>query len=445
MLHNHIMSLSLECQQFVSERFENKSGHSVLHVVSKAETESVRCLECGRRVYVQDHYSGILKDIPLYAGETLVLEVKVHRYQCAECGQTFTEEIPFRHPGTRVTERAAEWIRKFLAKDFTISAVSELTGIHWDTIRRIHQEIMEHALEEHEKDMRSIGYKPKRLAVDEFSIHRGHTYATTVMDLDTGDVIWVGKGRSVEDFRKFFEEYDLSLLSEAEAVAMDMNASYNRLVAEYLPHAAIVYDRYHMQAQFGKDVLGSVRLEEAAKHKKIADGYKDLLADMDDGEDKKALKSKMKAERHRYSSIKGSRWTLLTNSSNLSQDKSDALQKILMDHEKLAVCYAMKEELCRLFDLRSKEAAEEGWRSWFAAAKQSGISQLVKFAELKEKRIDGLVSHAEHPISTGKLEGFNNRIKVLKRIGYGYRDDRYFFTLIRYHSISDIYDFHNFP
>ena len=116
-----------------------------------------------------------------------------------------------------------------------------------------------------------------------------------------------------------------------------------------------------------------------------------------------------------------------------------------MDHEKLAVCYAMKEELCRLFDLRSKEAAEEGWRSWFAAAKQSGISQLVKFAELKEKRIDGLVSHAEHPISTGKLEGFNNRIKVLKRIGYGYRDDRYFFTLIRYHSISDIYDFHNFP
>ncbi len=199
-----------------------------------------------------------------------------------ECGHTFTEGIPFRHPGTRVTERAADWIRQFLLKDFTISAISELTGIHWGTMRRIHQEIMEHALEEHEKDMRSIGYKPKRLAVDEFSIHRGHTYATTVMDLDTGEALWVGKGRSMEDFRKFFEEYDLSLLTEVETVAMDMNASYNRLVAEYLPHAAIVYDRYHMQAQFGKDVLGSVRLEEAAKHKMIADGYQDLLTDMED-------------------------------------------------------------------------------------------------------------------------------------------------------------------
>lgn len=200
-----------------------------------------------------------------------------------------------------------------------------------------------------------------------------------------------------------------------------------------------------MQAQFGKDVLGSVRLEEAAKHKKIADGYQNLLTDMEDSEDRKALKAKMKEERRRYSSIKGSRWTLLTNSSNLSPDKSVALQKILADHEKLAVCYAMKEEMCRLFDLRSTEAAEEGWRNWFDAAKASGISQLVKFAELKEKRIDGLVSHAVHPISTGKLEGFNNRIKVLKRIGYGYRNDLYFFTLIRYHSISDIYDFHKNP
>ena len=63
---------------------------------------------------------------------------------------------------------------------------------------------------------------------------------------------------------------------------------------------------------------------------------------------------------------------------------------------------------------------------------------LVKFAELKEKRIEGLVAHARHNISTGKLEGFNNKIKVVKRIGYGYRNEDYFFTLIRYMSIPAI-------
>ena len=72
-----------------------------------------------------------------------------------------------------------------------------------------------------------------------------------VMDIDEGDVIWVGKGRSIADFNKFFQEIDMEYLSEVEAVAMDMNASYNKLEEQYLPNAAIVYDRYHMQAQFG--------------------------------------------------------------------------------------------------------------------------------------------------------------------------------------------------
>ena len=68
-----------------------------------------------------------------------------------------------------------------------------------------------------------------------------------------------------------------------------------------------------------------------------------------------------------------------------------------------------------------------------------------KFAELKEKRMEGLISHAVYPISTGKLEGFNNKIKVAKRIGYGFRNDDYFFTLIRFLSLSSVRrPFHNF-
>jgi len=67
-----------------------------------------------------------------------------------------------------------------------------------------------------------------------------------------------------------------------------------------------------------------------------------------------------------------------------------------------------------------------------AAAKETGIPSLVRFPELKEKRIDGLISHVSFPISTGKLEGFNNKIKVAKRIGYGYRDDDFFFLIVRF-------------
>ena len=111
---------------------------------------------------------------------------------------------------------------------------------------------------------------------------------------------------------------------------------------------------------------------------------------------------------------------------------------ILEDHHDLAVCYAMKEEMCRLYELTDYQQAVTSWTKWFQAAKESEIPALVKFALQKEKRLPGLAAHAIYPISTGKLEGFNNKIKVTKRIGYGYRDDDFFFTLIRYLSISSV-------
>ena len=224
-------------------------------------------------------------------------------------------------------------------------------------------------------------------------------------------------------------------LSAVVAVAMDMNASYNKLVTQHLPKAQIVYDRFHMQSQFGRDVLGVVRLDEARKHKARS---KEILADIEentDKETKQSLKETAKAEKREYSKLKKLRWTLLTNGGNLSEGRSDHLQSVLQDHHDLAVCYAMKEEMCRLYELTDYQQAIDGWTKWFEAAKESAIPALVKFAMQKEARLPGLAAHAIFRISTGKLEGFNNKIKVAKRIGYGYRDEDFFFTLIRYLSL----------
>ena len=122
----------------------------------------------------------------------------------------------------------------------------------------------------------------------------------------------------------------------------------------------------------------------------------------------------------------------------MSDKDASSLKKIIDDHADLALCHAMKEEMSRLFDLRDEDEARKGWIEWFEEAKASGIPALVRFAERKEKRLDGLIAHASHPISTGKLEGFNNRIKVAKRIAYGYRDEDYFFSLIQFISIPSV-------
>ena len=122
----------------------------------------------------------------------------------------------------------------------------------------------------------------------------------------------------------------------------------------------------------------------------------------------------------------------------LSEDRSTHLNTILETHHDLAICYAMKEEMCRLFSLTDPVLAKKGWNDWFQAAEESNIPALVRFANLKKSRIKGLIAHAKYPISTGKLEGFNNKIKVAKRIGYGYRNEDYFFKLIRYLSLPSV-------
>ena len=88
--------------------------------------------------------------------------------------------------------------------------------------------------------------------------------------------------------------------------------------------------------------------------------------------------------------------------------------------------------------VRCLYCGRQRWTKWFQAAKESEIPALVRFAVQKEKRLPGLTAHVIYSISTGKLEGFNNKIKVAKRIGYGYRDDDFFFTLICYLSISSV-------
>ena len=147
-----------------------------------------------------------------------------------------------------------------------------------------------------------------------------------------------------------------------------------------------------------------------------------------DAEERRRLGAEAVEESRLYSTVKGARWVLLSNGRSLSSEYALSLDSILEGHSDLAFCHAMKEEMSRLFGLRDPDEALRGWTKWFQGAKASGIPALVRFARIKEKRLDGLVAHARHNISTGRLEGFNNKVKVAKRVGYGYRNEDFFFT-----------------
>ena len=418
---------------YQSEEIKGGDENQSVYFTSSRKAKDVRCPCCGGRVIGHGQKTVRLKDIPLEPGYPITFVIRQHRYLCKNCKGTFLEENPFRVPGFNLTRRCILWIFQMLKLKISTSVIADFLGIHWNTVRKVEKLRLERELTRREKERLEDTYRPYYLAVDEFSIRKGHRYATCVMDLATGEVLWVGKGRTMKAFEAFFQAYsDTDYLSSVKAVAMDMNASYHALVEKYMPDAEIVYDRYHVQAQFGRDVLGQVRLEQAREHQKKA---KELSGQEGSKEDRSVLQRKIQEEKKLYSKVKKARWLILTNKDKLSSPKEKALNEILAEHSDLALCYAMKEELIRLFDLRDPAEAEIGWKKWFDAAVNSPVPALSKFGRQKLARLDGLVAHAKHPINTGKLEGFNNKIKVAKRTAYGYRNLSYFFDYIKYLSI----------
>ena len=126
--------------------------------------------------------------------------------------------------------------------------------------------------------------------------------------------------------------------------------------------------------------------------------------------------------------LKGTRWLLLTGQENLDDEKDEGarLQEALKLNEPLAVSYYMKEDLRRLWDWTEKKTAEWHFKGWIAMARASNIPMLDKFANTLSAHRTDILAYFDHRISTGPLEGTNNKIKTMKRQAYGYRDMEFF-------------------
>ena len=124
-------------------------------------------------------------------------------------------------------------------------------------------------------------------------------------------------------------------------------------------------------AQYGKDVLGVVRLQEARRHKAEAERLRRLAEDEEDSQERKHLVLQARAKTRAYSDIKSARWTLLRKDASLTGNARDALEDILEKHRDIAICHSMKEELSELFRIRGgggKGYALQEWKRWFDSA-----------------------------------------------------------------------------
>ena len=167
LLNSNSIIVSYSCQQFqcegmtITENEETETGVITWHR-STLCTDTVRCPYCGGKVDISERASTMLLDMPIWLGLRQEAHVEYHRYKCRECRKKFSEEIGIKHPSARITTRLAVWIEAFLRLKMSIKAVQELTGVHWNTIKKLHMEMMEEKLEQRKRELKKSGLSLKR-------------------------------------------------------------------------------------------------------------------------------------------------------------------------------------------------------------------------------------------------------------------------------------------
>jgi len=316
------------------------------------------------------------------------LFVEIHRMQCHNCGCRWWPPLPFASPKKRVTLSFEAYVIN-LMQFSTVEHVSKFLGVAWGTIKNIHKAYLQK--EYQIPDLKSIRY----IGVDEFSIKKGHEYMTIFINLESGEIIHAVEGKSIDSVSPFLLQLKEKAI-QLKAIAMDMNAAYASAVKKHLPHVDVVFDRFHVVALLNT-AIDDIRRDQQAKCNAVG------------------LKV-----------IKGMRFLLLSNYERLNPKKQDSLECLLEVNKPIATAHAMKEQI-RLF--WSKCSVEEGTKFlawWIMDAVDSGVNELRKTGKTLLRHWKGLVNYFKHPISNGKTEGINNKIKTMKQQAYGFRDIEYF-------------------
>lgn len=361
---------------------------SVMTFIRPDRRYSPVCSRCGGNgTVIRSHHSRVVRDLDLGSHRSEI-EISYRKVYCSDCDRVVVEDLGVVVPWRRVTRRYALYVYQ-LCKMMTVSDVSRHLRLDWKTVKDIDRTFLE-------EDYGETDYSGLRLlAVDEISIRRGHNYMTVVLDYDSGRVVWMGMERRSETLDAFFAGMTQSQRDSIEAVVMDMWDPYIKAVRENLPNAMIVFDLFHAVFAYGI-MMDRIRAGEARKASK---------------EDSRVYR--------------GARYLLLSNSVE-DGDRRRQLQELLALNEVISIAYILKDKLKRIWLYKRRCYAEKALEEWCNLARSSGNRLLANFAKRLKRHSYGILNHCNYNMHTSRIEGVNNKIKVIKRDAYGYHDPRYF-------------------
>jgi len=391
---------------FVYQQARFSSDHKSIEIaVRPRKSSGAVCSRCHQPAPGYDQLSERRFEFIPFWGFLVFLLYSMRRVDCRRCEAVVVEEVPW-GDGKRTLTRAymlflARWARRLSWKE-----TAQAFRTSWEKVFDAVEHVVTFGLEH-----RKLG-AIDAIGVDEIQYAKGHKYLTLVyqIDLDVTRLLWVGKERTIESFRGFFPTIGDDVASKIVFVCSDMWEPYLKVIREKCSDALHILDRFHIVAKMNQ-ALDDVRAEEARRMKQ--EGFHPVL--------------------------KKSRWLLLKRQENLTNKQRFRLRDLLRYNLKSVRAYLLKEAFQQLWDYNSPAWAGKFLDEWCQHVMRSRIEPMKKIARTLRRHRELILNyfHAQKLLSSGVVEGLNNKAKATMRRSYGFRTFRAL-ELALYHTLGKL-------
>jgi transposase len=341
------------------------------------------------------------RDLPLGSALMVVLVYEAIQGVCSKCGEFSTIHPPGIDDHARATRRLMEFVSR-LARFLPLAHVQEVVPVDDATAFRWDQAVLAKNLSPPKLDGLRV------LLIDEKAVRSHHGYVTLVMNGLTGELLYLAEGKKKESLQGFFDRLNPQQKATIEAVGMDRAGAYYEVVKEQVPQAAIVFDKFHLIANYHA-VIDEVRREE---WRKAQGQYKDV--------------------------IKGQRYNLFRNAENRTVEQTHSLMNLLHMNRNLGVCYVLKDAFKKLWDYRRPGPAAKYFTKWVQYTMVCGVEALRNFGQKLVKFKDEILNFCKHHVTIGPLEAFNNTVSRIIHRACGVRNLDYLFLKLRQESLQPV-------
>jgi transposase len=379
----------------------NKEGELIITIEStKAET---RCRRCGREIRkMHGHDQWIMiRYLPVF-GRSSYLRYRPKRYYCEDCDTTTTQKVEWHEPNSPHSQAYDEHILLQLV-NATIEDVRIKESLSYDCVLGVLERRVDSCVDWGQFDHLGV------LGLDEISLKKGHADFVVIVTVRLNDgrlaILGVLENREKDTVIAFLRSIPIRLLKTIHTVCTDMYEGFTEAVREEVKSAKLVIDRFHVTRKY-RDGVDSLRKSELRR-----------------------LKEALTPEE--YAQLKGSIWALRKKQVDLKPEERKVLRILFFHSPKLKLAHALQGQLTDIFDENiSQPVAKTKIKAWMKRVEKSGLACFNDFIKTLTNWWEEITNFFHHRANSGFVEGFNNKIKVLKRRCYGLYNLKHIFQRI---------------